>query len=157
MHRQNAGTTNVLRVGLIKLLVRSVRKMLNLRCWWGRQSSWKWRQMFCEIGTNISAKLTVFVFRWGNTFKMEPASSAVSCPQKPRTSILLVLSVAIPSEGFVFGTDMMHWGSTVNLTELREPERRLCPVTATGRCSLSWSSYHESGGGGRGGNPKTEF
>jgi hypothetical protein len=64
--------------------------------------------MFCEIGANISAKLTVFVFRIGNTFKMEPASSAVSCPQKPLSFVVLVLSVVIPSEGLVFGADLKH-------------------------------------------------
>jgi len=64
--------------------------------------------MFCETDTNISAKLCVFVFRRGSSFKMEPASSAMSSPQKLRTFILLVLTVVFPSEGLVFGTDMMH-------------------------------------------------
>jgi hypothetical protein len=137
--------------------VRSVWKMPDLGYWWGSQSSWIWRHVFCETDTNISVEFSVFVFRRGSTFKMEPASYAVSCPRKPRTFILLVLSVVFTSEGLVFGTDTMHWGFPLNLTELRGAEWRLCRVAAAGRCCLSWSSSHEIGEAGRRGSRKTEF
>jgi len=136
--------------------VRIVWKMLNLRHWWGSHSSWIWSHMFCEIGTDISVEFSAFVFRRGNIFKMEPASKAVSCPQKPRTFILWAISVVFLQKALCsVPTRCIEF--PLNLPELRGTEWRLCPVTTTGRWPLSWSSYHEIVGGGRRENRKTEF
>lgn len=158
MHRQIAGTANVRWVELTKL---SQHEMF-----------WKKAKFEAPLRKPFFLDMTSYVLwnrykHFGGLLRLRPQKREYfqdGVSKQGRTVDTEAPNVhsisdfcSVPSEDLVFGTDRMHWEFPLNLPELRNIEWRLCPVTATGRWPLSWSSYHETVGGRRRKNRKTEF